>query len=128
MLHMNIAHLDEPEFDNKMGQLNSDIEDRLDGFVEYIPGLDVHENEFHDKNFLNSDLKDQLDHKIAPVYSNKSTSKNNVKSSDSIYRQKDEQSLKDQGSNSESSLNNEPSFQNEPAIISNSVGHFSNEG
>jgi hypothetical protein len=58
MLHMNIAHLDEPEFDNKMGHLNSDIDDRLDGFVEYIPGLDVHENEFHDKNFLNSDLKD----------------------------------------------------------------------
>jgi hypothetical protein len=58
MLHMNIAHLDEPEFDSKMGHLNSDIEDRLDGLVEYIPGLDVHENEFPDKQHMNSDLKD----------------------------------------------------------------------
>ena len=58
MLHMNIAHLDEPEFDIKTGHLNSDIEDRLDGLVEYIPGLDVHENEFHDKQHMNSDLKD----------------------------------------------------------------------
>jgi len=49
MLHMNIAHLDEPEFDIKTGNLNSDIEDRLDGLIEYIPGLDVHENDFHDK-------------------------------------------------------------------------------
>ncbi len=55
---MNIAHLDEPEFDSKMGHLNSDIEDRIDGLVEYIPGLDVHENEFHDKQQMNSDLKD----------------------------------------------------------------------
>jgi hypothetical protein len=51
---MNIAHLDEPEFD---GKLNSDIEDRLEAFGEFIPGLDVQENEFNDRNLLNSDLK-----------------------------------------------------------------------
>lgn len=64
MLHLNIAHLDEPEFD---GKLNSDIEDRLEELDEYIPGLDVQENELNAKYFLNSDLKEQLEPDKAPA-------------------------------------------------------------
>lgn len=50
-----MAHLDEPEFD---GKLNSDIEDRFEALDDYIPGLDVQENDFNEKHLLNSDLKE----------------------------------------------------------------------
>jgi hypothetical protein len=55
MMHMNIAGLDEPDFDGH--QVSND--EGIDALGEYTPGLIVQENEFHDKELNIADLNHQ---------------------------------------------------------------------
>lgn len=38
-MHMNLGNFDEPELDD--GKLSQELDEKVDDFGEYVPGLDV---------------------------------------------------------------------------------------
>lgn len=50
-LHINIAGFDEPDIE---GKILTSVDEIVNDFDEFIPGMDVQENDFYEKNGLSS--------------------------------------------------------------------------